>query len=69
MRYFSYDEPAEDGSNRTIIMSEEEIRLQYYPTWYNRMCNKFGKDHVDSIYCFEDCLDDWIVIHYAREST
>jgi hypothetical protein len=49
MRYFSYDEPAEDGSDNTITLSEEEIRVHFYPVWYNRMCKKFGKDHVDSL--------------------
>jgi len=31
----------------------------------NKMCEKFGKDHVDANYCFEDCLDDWIVVNWC----
>ena len=62
MRYFSYDDP--EG---THTLSEEEIRVQFYPTWYNRMCEKFGKDNVNAIYRFEDCLEDWKVVNHGRE--
>jgi hypothetical protein len=67
MRYFSYDEPVDNTTNTTVTVSEEEIRRNFYPYWYDGMCRKFGKDHVDSIYCFEDCLEDWIITHYASE--
>jgi hypothetical protein len=31
------------------------------------MCKKFSKEVVDKNYCFEDCLEDWIVINWAWE--
>jgi len=37
--------------------------------WYGKMCEKFGQDHVDENYCFEDCLTDWTVVNWAWEST
>ena len=53
--------------NKVITVSEEEIRKDYYSYWYDRMCQKFGKDIVDKNYSFEDCLDDWVVVHWAWE--
>ena len=67
MRYFSYDEPDENFNNIVVTKSEEEIRKEYYPLWYERMCKKFGKEVVDRDYSFEDCLDDWIVVNWAWE--
>lgn len=67
MRYFSYDEPDENFNNVVVTKSEEEIRKEYYPLWYEKMCKKFGKEVVDRDYSFEDCLDDWIVVNWAWE--
>lgn len=67
MRYYTFNEF--DGmQGRTVTMSEEEIRREYWPYWYERMCAKFGKERVDRNYNFEDCLDDWRVIHWAWEA-
>jgi hypothetical protein len=65
MRYFCYDEPGEDGENVVVTMSEDEIRKEYFPYWYEKMCKKFGKQKVDETYSFEECLIDWQVIHGA----
>ena len=58
MRYFSYDEHKTDPSVDPYVetVSEEDIRRNYYPYWYSRMCEKFGKEHVDSTYSFEDWI-------------
>lgn len=75
MRYFSYNEydpssPLADASGGYVAtMSEHEIRQQYWPYWYKKMCDKFGKEHVDNIYSFEECLEDWMVVHWAWEVT
>ena len=67
MRYFSCAEYGLNVDGDILTMSEEEIRETYYPYWYERMCAKFGKDHVDQTYSFEDCLDDWIITNWAWE--
>lgn len=73
MRYYSYQEYdpksplADEQGGYVVTKSEEEIRKEYWPYWYNRMCNKFGKDQVDAKFCFEDCLDDWVVVNWAWE--
>ena len=71
MRYFCYNEPGgERGeTNEVITISEEDIRDDYYPRWYERMCKKFGKENVDATYTFEDCLVDWVTVNWAWEST
>lgn len=67
MRYYSYNEYSTDPSvdNYVVTVSEQDIHRDYYPYWYGRMCEKFGKEHVDKTYSFEDCLDDWIVVNWA----
>ncbi len=67
MRYYSTSTLDELGNDMIETLSEDDIRKQYYHYWYGKMCEKFGKDHVDATYCFEDCLVDWIVVHWAWE--
>jgi len=71
MRYFSYNEYKTDPSVDSYVetVSEEDIRRNYYSYWYSRMCKKFGKEHVDATYSFEDCLEDWVVVNWAWEVT
>lgn len=70
MRYFSYSEPtsSEDSTPIDITLSEDEIIHEYWDYWYDKMCAKFGKDHVDQNYNILDCIDDWVVVHWAWES-
>lgn len=64
MRYYSYNEPSPRG-DLTITKSEREILDSYYDFWYGRMCKKFGKDYVDANYTKHECIDDWVVTHWA----
>lgn len=74
MRYYSYNEYdpdspiADDGGGYVVTLSEDDIRRNYYPYWYKRMCEKYEQSYVDQNYSFEDCLSDWIVINWAWES-
>jgi hypothetical protein len=68
MRYYSFAYPI-DGDDVVETMSEEDIRKEYYPWWYGKMCEKYGKQHVDANYMFEYCLNDWKVVHWAWEIT
>ena len=69
MRYWSICYPGDNGEDVVETLSADDIRKQYYPYWYEKMCKKFGKDHVDANYCFEDCLEDWVIVHWAVESS
>lgn len=66
MRYYSYNEFDSDGG-RVVTMSEEEIRNEYWPYWYKKKCDKFGQEHVDAYFSFEECLIDWLTVHWAWE--
>ncbi len=63
MRYFSYYEINLD----ILTKSEDDIRKEYYPYWYKEMCNKFGKEHTDENYSFEDCIIDFVIVNWAWE--
>jgi hypothetical protein len=67
MRYFSYNEYDEDQGGVVVTKSEEDIRKEYWPYWYGKMCDKYEQAYVDEHYCFEDCLTDWIVVNWAWE--
>ena len=71
MRYFCYDELVDPGflreGTRVVTVSEQEIREEYYPWWYEKMCKKYGKEEVHKNWSFEECLEDWVTLHYAWE--
>ena len=31
------------------------------------MIKKFGREVYERTYSFQDCLDDWVVVHMAQE--
>lgn len=69
MKYWTIVEPGNDGVSPVYItLSEQEILNQYWDYWYGQMCKKFGKDEVDEKWTKQDCIDDWIVVHWAWES-
>lgn len=69
MKYWCNAYPNEKGEDVVECLSEQEIINQYWDYWYGRMCEKFGKEHVDANYTTQDCIDDWTVVHWAWEVT
>ena len=76
MRYFCYNELVEPGEGTSCVesiissvvtVSEDDIRKEYYPWWYEKMCKKYGKEEVDKNWSFEECLENWVTLHYAWE--
>lgn len=70
MKYWSYDEPLWDGmgaiyGHKVVTLSEEEIIKSYHPYWYKEMVRKYGKEHVQSHFTKQDCIDDWVVVNWA----
>jgi hypothetical protein len=66
MRYYSFNEfDGESGWISTV--SEEDIRRDYFPYWQKRMIDKFGEEHYNANYCFEDFLNDFIAVHWCWE--
>lgn len=68
MRYWCITYPDDNDQDVVETWSEEDVKQKYWPYWYGKMCDKFGKEYVDQNYTFEDCLDDWIVVNWAWES-
>jgi HEPN domain-containing protein len=72
MRYWTICEPKDpendDWSCEYITLSDEDILKQYWDCWYGKMCEKYGKEHVDTHYSPQECIDDWVIIHWAQES-
>lgn len=67
MKYYSFNEfDGEKGWVETL--SEKEILDSYWDYWYNAMCKKYSKEVVDRDYSRQDCIDDWIIVHWAWES-
>ncbi len=64
MRIYKYNE-YED--HEPTLITEQQIRAEFWPHWYERMCRKFGKSEVDQKFTFEDCLQDWIITNWAWE--
>jgi len=67
LRYFTYNEQSADEEPILVTKSEKEILDEYWDWWYDKMCEKFGKEHVDANYSSKDCIDDWIVVNWAWE--
>ena len=64
-RRWRYQEPGDDGEPTLVTVTEGEIRRLYYPYWKKQM-RKVGKQDQIS---FENCIEDWIVVHWAEEET
>ena len=75
MKYYSYNEYdpdsplADETGGYVVTLSEKEILDQYWDWWYGKMCEKFGREHVDENYSPVDCIDDWCIVHWAWEVT
>jgi len=71
MRYFTYMEPRNPPKNMEavyITLSEKEIIDQYYPYWSEQMIKKYGIEEFETKWSVQDCIDDFVVIHWAVES-
>lgn len=59
----------EDSTPVYETLSEEEILAQYYDYWSKQMMTRCGVDFFKERFSAKDCIDDWVVIHWAVEST
>ena len=69
MKYWTICYPDNEDNTVYETLSEDEILQQYWDYWYGKMCEKFGKEHVDANYSKQDCIEDWCIVHWAWEST
>lgn len=68
MRYFTFVQPGEDEKPEYITMSEDEILDDYWSFWSERMIQKYGYCQFIKEFSRQDCIDDWVVVHWAWES-
>jgi hypothetical protein len=68
MNYWTICYPNEKDETVYETLSEDDILNQYWNYWYGKMCEKFGKEHVDANYSKQDCIDDWTILHWAWKS-
>jgi hypothetical protein len=72
MRYWSYNEYdpdsplADETGGYVVTLSEKEILDRYWDYWCKRMY-EVGKD--PEVHTFQDCIDDWVIVNWAWEST
>ena len=63
---FCYYQPSEDGKyNEVYVVSESDIRKNYYPEWQEKMIKKYGKIKFEENFNFDDCISDWCLINGA----
>lgn len=67
MKHWTINYPDENGNDVVETLSEDEIIAQYYPYWEGRMIKKFGQEEFDKTWSKKDCIEDWIVVHWAVE--
>lgn len=69
MRYYAQNVYDRDHPNLGYVetKSEKEILDEYWPYWYEKMCEKFGKSFIDENYTTQHCIEDWSVVNWTWE--
>lgn len=68
MKYWCISYPDEILGDVVETLSEYDILQQYYPYWSSKMIEKYGQEEFDANWCRKDCIDDWVVVHWAWPS-
>lgn len=69
MKYYSYNEYDPDPTKRVVVtLSEQEILNTYWDLWKEEGIKRWGKEHFEANYSEKDCIEDWVVVNFARES-
>jgi hypothetical protein len=73
MKYYSYNtyDFKEDGSinDFVVTLSEADVLKVYWDYWQERMIYKYGKEHFEANFSEKDCIEDWVVVNWAWETT
>lgn len=64
MRKFKISYPDENENLVDEVLTEEDVREQYWNYWISKMIAKWGSGYD---YTFDDCLEDWIAVNWAEE--
>lgn len=63
MTTYMWNEPGENGEDLTQTITDVEILAQYGPYWRKQM-RRVGKDSQIND---ENCIDDFVTVHWAWE--
>lgn len=64
MKTYCFVDPSQE---EPIEKTEEEILKEYYPYWKEKMLKVYKENDVESNYTEEDCIMDWVIVHWAWE--
>ena len=64
MKYWTIAYPGEFGQHVQETFSEDQIIQSYYKYWYGKMVQANKHEFISR----EQCIDDWIVVHWAVET-
>ena len=69
MRYWTRVSPLDkSGTHFYETLSEDEIIAEYWDYWSERMIAKYGKEEFEKTWSRQECIEDWITLHWATES-
>ena len=63
MKIYYYNEPDGEASNVVVRMTREDILVEYWDYWLEKMTQKYGEGH--ELITEENCIEDWVVTHWA----
>lgn len=71
MKYWTIVSPndSDDSTPFYETLSEDEIIAQYWDYWSNQMIAKYGAEEFEKNWSKKECIEDWVTIHWAIEST
>ena len=64
MKYWTITFPGEFGQHVVETWTEEQIIASYYKYWSIKMIEAGHGDNISK----EECIMDWIVVHWAAET-
>lgn len=66
-RKFLISYPDDFGNHVDEIVTYDQIVKEYYPYWSNKMIDKYGQKVFTERFTVDDCITDWVVVHWAKE--
>lgn len=64
MKYWTIIYPGEHGQHVQETFSEDQIIASYFEYWKSKMIKVNKQDLIT----FENCIEDWKIIHWACET-
>lgn len=64
MKFWTIQYPGEHGQHVQETFSEDQIIASYFEYWKSKMIKVNKQDLIT----FENCIEDWKVIHWAIET-